>query len=74
MNTYRRYEKLRVTVERLLCNTEVVPLQPILQVLDEVKADLSKNMMGQHLEQSTEIRLEQMRHKLTLEEMENTLS
>lgn len=39
------YEKLHSTIEGLLYNTEVVPLQPVLQVLQKIKCEMGEDVM-----------------------------
>lgn len=65
----KNYEKLYFTIAELLCNTEVVPLWPVVQVLDEAKCDL-----GQTEGQAHHPEEEGLRHRLTLEKLESTLA
>lgn len=65
----RNYEKLHSTVERLLCNTEVVPPQPVLQVLQEIKCDIGEGTIDPSEESTQQPEIEQVRHKLTLEKI-----
>lgn len=66
-----KYKRLYRTVEMLLFNTDVVPLQPMLDVVKEIKTNIS-------LEETQDVTLEHHQlslecHKLTLERLETTL-
>ena len=64
----RNYEKLHGTVERLLCNTKVVPLQPMLQVLEEIKCETSMEPLRESIE------LEWFQHRLTIQKFEHAVT
>ena len=64
----RNYEKLHGTVERLLCNTEVVPFQPMPQVLEEIKCETSMEPSRQP------IQLEWFQHRLTIQKFEHAVT